>query len=184
MICLTCCIFFLSVRAKFSDAAPCIFKPKCFNCSNSLLPFRFIKMVPNVVTKLGHSLTYGNQETMHTTKKPFGQHGHTSCQSRLTHFDFASVLLHYIATYVTHSFLLPNISTFTFFLHSLQMINILRQMKKFIADFMTRLSHIMTHQSVGHCWVIVYVIIFDKSIFLFRVFFLKKNILMSLFFLH
>ena len=49
-------------------------------------------------------------------------------------------------------FFLPCLSQL-FFLHFLQMINILRQMKTSFVDLMIELNHIMTHQSVGYRWV-------------------------------
>ena len=74
---------------------------------------------------------------MHTTKKSFWV---TLLLLSLLTFDFASVVSHYIATYDIHSFLLPYISQLSSFLHSLQMIGILRQMKKFLVGLMIRLS--------------------------------------------
>ena len=68
----------------------------------------------------------------------------------LTYFDFASVLLHYINTYDTHSFLLlyPNFHVFSAFIAKH-----LRQIKTFLVDLMTRFTYSMIQQSVGYCWV-------------------------------
>ena len=53
--------------------------------------------------------------------------------SLLTHFNFLSVLSHYIATYDTHSFLLlcPNFHVFSAFIATGE--KNLKQMKKFLA---------------------------------------------------
>ena len=66
-----------------------------------------------------------------------------------------------------------------FLLHSLQMINILRQMEKCIVNFLTRVSYNMINQSVGYCRVTATKIMDPFSLLmnpsLFRVFFLEKT---------
>ena len=73
---------------------------------------------------------------------------------------------------------------FHVFLHSLQMINILRQMKKFLVDLMTWLCYNMIHQPVGYFWVTTTKIMYPFSFWWInlpfsREFLLKKTLLVS-----
>ena len=65
-------------------------------------------------------------------------------------FNFVSVVLHYIAI-IPFLFRFLRFLNFHFF-PSLQMISILRQIKKFFVDLMIRLSHNTIHQPVCYCW--------------------------------
>ena len=89
------------------DVPSGIFKFKHFNCSNSFVPFSFIKLGPLAVIKLVHSLTCRNR-VMYTTKCipqiNLFQHNMTIPLSLLIYFDFASFLSHFKAFYDTHPF--------------------------------------------------------------------------------
>ena len=62
----------------------------------SSYPFSSLNLVIKVITP-GHSLTYGNLESiLQPENNLFRQHDHTIDSYRLTHFDFAPVLSHYI----------------------------------------------------------------------------------------
>ena len=56
-------------------------------------------------------------------------------------------------SYLWYSFFLLLYITQLLFLHSWQIINILRQMKKFLVDLITQLHSDVIHQLVGYCWV-------------------------------
>ena len=181
MICLSYCFPFFLVIVTFFDVASCNFKLKDFNCSDSLVPL--------LSTKLGHYI--GAQSHIWKSQNDAYQEiifldKMTRLLSLLTHFDFASVLSHYIATYDIHSLLLVYLN-FHVFMHSFQMINISDRWENFLQlDLMTRLPH---DPSIGR-------ILFgnnnksDKSMFLFHesiflsVFFWRKtsSALISLFF--
>ena len=105
-----CNILLISLCVLFFDVAY-IFKLK--DHFDSLVPLPFMG--------LGHSLTYENPGAAHT-KKIFLEKTSPNLLSFLTHFDFASALLHYIP--MVPILFCYFISTFMFFLQSLQMINI------------------------------------------------------------
>ena len=73
MICLTYCFPFFSIITTLFDIVSCIFKLKDLIV---LIPsYSFPSL--NWVINLGHSVTYGNREVMHTKKNLFG-HDHTN----------------------------------------------------------------------------------------------------------
>ena len=106
------CFPFFSVIAISFDATSCLFKLKCFNWSNSFVCYPFPSL--NWVLKLSLGTVSHAEIWSDAYQKIIFLGNKTIALSLLTLSDFAFVLAHYIATYETHSFLLPYLSFHVF----------------------------------------------------------------------
>ena len=186
-------VFFFSVIATFFDIASCFFKLKCFNFSYFLIPFPFIKLGPWIVIKFGKSLIKIEKSCIPQIISLNNMNINEIIDFR---FCISLITLHWYLRYLFFLFT-SYISTFIYFLDSLQMINILREMKKFLVDLMTRLSYNMIYQLVHHPAYRMYnpsfsnkscecVFPFDEFIMLFLGYLFSRNLYWSysLFFIH
>ena len=141
--------FFLSDHNIF-DVSFCIFKLKCFNCSNFFYQFPSLNWV--------HKLSLNWHIVMYVEivkrcvlqNQFFEQHDHI-----IEFIDSILFSISYITlkSHLWYPFFLWFNLKIMLFLHLLQTNKILRKMKNNHMGLMDRLSYNMIFQKVGHCWV-------------------------------